>query len=217
MNKDAVYIAGPMRGYARFNFDAFDAAEADLKARGYTVITPANLDRHVGFDPEKSTLKDFDMEAAVRRDVEGIISADLVALLPGWQRSVGATAEKAVAGWLGKPCVLYPSMKPVESINVLHEAHRLVHGDRNGQYGPPSEDFDCAARMLSAWLSRKIGKDVELAATDIPAIQILIKMSRLAHGYKGDSVVDLAGYAECWAWVHEGDGYEVANTKLNGA
>ena len=50
--KTTVYIAGPMRGYPRFNFDAFDAAQSHLESLGYRVISPAALDREVGFNPD---------------------------------------------------------------------------------------------------------------------------------------------------------------------
>jgi hypothetical protein len=36
-----VYIAGPMRGYHRLNFDLFHAAAAHLRAGGLEVIDPA--------------------------------------------------------------------------------------------------------------------------------------------------------------------------------
>lgn len=39
-----VYIAGPMSGIAQFNFPAFIAAAAALRAQGITVISPAETD-----------------------------------------------------------------------------------------------------------------------------------------------------------------------------
>ena len=47
-----VYVAGPMRGKKFFNFPAFDDAKEDLESQGFSVISPADLDRAVGFDPE---------------------------------------------------------------------------------------------------------------------------------------------------------------------
>jgi hypothetical protein len=85
--------------------------------------------------------------------------------------------------------------------HILTEAKRLVHGDRNDQYGPPNEDFTCAAKMISAYISRKHGVKLELAAEDLPAIMICVKLSRLAHAYKRDTACDIAGYAETLAWV----------------
>lgn len=105
-----VYIAGPMRGLPYFNFPAFDAASADLRSQGFRVISPAEMDNNEGnFDPRKLPADydwrkppaDFSMKDAVRRDVEAILQADAVCLLPGWQNSTGATAERAIAKWLG--------------------------------------------------------------------------------------------------------------------
>lgn len=39
-----VYLAGPMRGVPHFNFPAFHAAAAELRARGYVVFSPAEAD-----------------------------------------------------------------------------------------------------------------------------------------------------------------------------
>jgi hypothetical protein len=101
-----VYVAGPMRGYDQFNFPAFDAAEARLRAAGWHVISPAQMDRDLGFDEHRNSLDGFDLEAAIRRDVEAIMSlvaaeGDAIAMLPGWEKSRGAKAEKALAEWRG--------------------------------------------------------------------------------------------------------------------
>lgn len=39
-----LYIAGPMSGIPQFNFPAFIAAAAALRAQGYTIISPAETD-----------------------------------------------------------------------------------------------------------------------------------------------------------------------------
>lgn len=101
-----LYVAGPMRGYDQFNFPAFDAAADRLRAAGYEVVTPVDSDREIGFDHTKNSLEGFSMEDAVRRDVEHIIWADGVALLDRWWESKGATAEAAIAGWLGKDALV---------------------------------------------------------------------------------------------------------------
>jgi hypothetical protein len=103
------YLAGPMRGIPLYNFPAFDAAAADLRASGIKVISPADLDRMVGFDPTSlpadwdwSTLpSDFRLLHAVQRDLSAIMQCDAIHLLPGWENSKGAKAERSVAEWLG--------------------------------------------------------------------------------------------------------------------
>lgn len=112
-----LYIAGPMRGYDRFNFDAFEAACLDLERRGYSVISPHRMDLEAGFDP-CGTLDGFDLHGAIRRDIEAIIATDAIALLPGWESSMGAKAEKSVAEWLDRLIFLYPTMEALDNGNT---------------------------------------------------------------------------------------------------
>jgi hypothetical protein len=112
-SKKRVYIAGPMTGYPQWNFAAFDAAAADLRQRGYEVVNPVDLDRDVGFDPATSSPEDFDLVSAIRRDVEALVTCQLIALLPGHENSKGATAERHIAYWAGLDVVEYPSMAPI--------------------------------------------------------------------------------------------------------
>ena len=88
-----------MSGYARFNFDSFYAAEETLKALGWNVINPARLDEEEGFDPDTDEATEEFMKAARKRDLLAILESDAIALLPGWQHSVGARAELGVANW----------------------------------------------------------------------------------------------------------------------
>jgi hypothetical protein len=109
-----VYIAGPMRGYANYNFDAFDTARDDFIGDGWDAISPADIDRGMwGFDPlesaeamERATAivnswTKADLHDVIRRDVDAILSSDALALLPGWEKSTGAVAEFFVARWAG--------------------------------------------------------------------------------------------------------------------
>jgi hypothetical protein len=113
-----VYVAGPMRNYPLFNFPAFDEAEARLRAAGWNVISPAAMDRTLGFDEHQGHLDGFDMDAAVRRDIDAILSLspvneDAVAMLPGWERSRGARAEKALAEWRGLAVIDSVTFEPI--------------------------------------------------------------------------------------------------------
>ena len=44
-----IYIAGPMRGYEKFNVPTFDLARDLWQEAGWNVISPADLDREHGF------------------------------------------------------------------------------------------------------------------------------------------------------------------------
>lgn len=86
-----IYLAGPMRGHQDLNFPAFHAAAEKLRVKGHFVFNPAD---HSPFEA--------DIRACMAVDVAWICSiADAVALLPGWENSKGATAEKALAEALG--------------------------------------------------------------------------------------------------------------------
>jgi hypothetical protein len=108
-----IYVAGPMRGIPEFNFPAFNAVSATLKAMGHTVFNPAEKDneRH-GVDISKGNMAGceevaakehgFNLREALGLDLAWICAeADAIALLPGWRNSKGATAEHATAIALG--------------------------------------------------------------------------------------------------------------------
>ena len=122
-----IYIAGPMRGKKWFNFPDFDWAKECLMRAGWEVISPADLDREIGFDvkslPPDTDWSDvsklgFDLRAAIQRDVAAIRQCDAIFMLHGWSESRGAKAEKAVAEGLGLMVFYqvdgYPKVSEVE-------------------------------------------------------------------------------------------------------
>lgn len=108
------YTAGPMRGYARYNFDAFLEAEQDLLDRGYHVLSPARHDLDQGFDPDRTIEEQgFDLTEALRWDVRAVLRSDVVFVLPGWESSRGAQAEAALAHAAEIPVIQYPGLTAV--------------------------------------------------------------------------------------------------------
>ena len=99
----SIYIAGPMKGYHLYNFPAFDAVAERLAKDGWTPISPAQLDRDAGFDPERDPVTPQFLKEAMKRDLDAVQEADALVLLEGWWESKGARAEKAVAQWRGIP------------------------------------------------------------------------------------------------------------------
>ena len=108
-----IYLAGPMRGIAEFNFPAFYEAAEQLRKKGHHVFNPAERDneRH-GADISKDNLTGDEAQAVKQhgfnlREALGITLAwicayaEAIALLPGWEKSKGAIAERAVAIALG--------------------------------------------------------------------------------------------------------------------
>ena len=97
-----LYIAGPMRGVELFNFPAFDDAAKRLRAHGYQVKNPAELDRVWGFSEYTAELPTDFLRQAMKRDLSAICDhCDGLALLPGWEKSQGTGVEIALADLLG--------------------------------------------------------------------------------------------------------------------
>lgn len=108
-----IYLAGPMRGIAEFNFPAFHACAGKLRAGGHEVFSPAERDIRVHGDafskdnPTGDNAKaerdhGFNLREALADDLDWICRhADAIALMPGWGASKGANAEHATAAALG--------------------------------------------------------------------------------------------------------------------
>jgi hypothetical protein len=119
-----VYIAGPMRGIPEFNFPAFFAAEDYLKEQGHVCFNPARRDndRHgadlskgnaTGDEAVAAAQHGFSLREALRDDTQWIsMEAEAIALLPGWQNSKGARAEKALAEALNLEIIYLPGATP---------------------------------------------------------------------------------------------------------
>lgn len=92
----SLYVSGPMSGLPGLNFPAFHAAAARLRAAGYEVVNPAELNP----DP-CATWAD-----CMRADIKALMDCDGIALLPGWERSKGATLETQIAWALSMPVLV---------------------------------------------------------------------------------------------------------------
>jgi hypothetical protein len=76
---------------------------------------------------------------------------------------------------------------------ILDIAKGYVYGDRQGDYGHPADDYNRTAVLWSQILG------VEVTAHQAILCMIAVKMSRLVNDpSKRDSIIDIAGYAECF-------------------
>lgn len=119
-----VYLAGPMSGYRAFNYFAFEGAAHLLRARGYAVVSPTELDEpwfrdlcRASPDGKMANLPASvdgkrvpKWEELLERDFKEIENVDAVVVLPRWEFSSGATKEVAYARGLGKEILIYPQM-----------------------------------------------------------------------------------------------------------
>jgi hypothetical protein len=82
---------------------------------------------------------------------------------------------------------------------VLHEAKRIIYGDREKTYGHPSKNLWTIARLWTAYVnaaSDNVLGSKEFTAKDVALMMILVKTARLANSdTHRDSVVDICGYA----------------------
>ena len=126
------YLAGPMRGIPHCNFPAFDEAAAAGRALGFEVISPAEIDREHGFNGDNTELLDDEfMRACFMRDVLAIWSlrpreGDGIALLPGWERSVGGMAEIFLGRFLGVSFVDARTWQPFKLTDFFHIDTRQI-------------------------------------------------------------------------------------------
>lgn len=73
---------------------------------------------------------------------------------------------------------------------ILLEAHTLINGERQKQYGPPQACFRKIARLWSTYLEK------DITSADVANLMILLKIARQSQGTGSrDSYVDIAGYA----------------------
>lgn len=86
-----IYLSGPMTGLPEFNFPAFHAAAANLRAQGFEVVSPAEI------VPDLTT----SWEKCMRADIKALCDCDAIALLPGWEKSKGAHLELHIGHRLG--------------------------------------------------------------------------------------------------------------------
>jgi hypothetical protein len=137
---DRWYLAGPMTGIPQFNFPAFIAATKVLRAQGYTIWTPAELDSP---DVQKAAMAsatgdqaDADMIETwgdmLARDVKLITDElDGVVFLSGWAKSKGARLEAFVGILAGKLFGRYvPETGDIERMTpetVLTQLVRTTH------------------------------------------------------------------------------------------
>jgi hypothetical protein len=226
-----VYLSGPMRGYPEHNYPMFYEVESEIRDElevSTWVWLPEDDDPRVEIiNPARNFNGDQDHQPVtdyLAIDIAAVCRADILVLLPGWERSEGADRETTVARWLDKRFVLaeftdaygwtftptaVPERDPSPRGALLAEASALVTGDRNNTYGPPTQDFTRSAQALNAYGYRgPDGRD--LAGHDIAIMVMSVKLSRLMWtATKRDSWVDIAGYAAC--------GYECAMNEATAA
>jgi hypothetical protein len=88
-----LYVSGAMTGKPDLNFPLFNSESARLRALGFLVTNPAEID--VGTNPTWGQ--------CMRADIKHLMDCDAVATLPGYEHSKGANLEVFIARELRMP------------------------------------------------------------------------------------------------------------------
>jgi hypothetical protein len=94
-----VCLAGPMTGLPEYNYQAFRSVAAQWRADGHDVLDPSQ---------KFNGRTDLPYEVYIKASIIDVLSADALAVLPGWNDSKGASLEHAIASALGYP--IYDAM-----------------------------------------------------------------------------------------------------------
>lgn len=87
-----IYVAGPMTGIEAFNYPAFAQEKSRLEHLGYRTASPADMNMEG---------KEFSWEDCMKEALKMMLSCDAISLLPGWERSRGASIEIGLAREIG--------------------------------------------------------------------------------------------------------------------
>lgn len=166
-----IYLAGPMRGLPNYNFPAFHDAAKRLRADGYIVKSPAEMDTEQdGCKSDGSDVILRDLSHYMARDLPEICRCDAVVLLPGWEESEGVSIEVALARNLNKPlwafekeeetgrCMLWPVAQVAAAVpdpaKVESPEVRMTDPVTGGQKGVKLARFD----LIPAWALEEIAR-----------------------------------------------------------
>jgi hypothetical protein len=84
----------------------------------------------------------------------------------------------------------------VNDTSILTEAAQII-AERQQDYDSPDKNFQRIADLWSVLLN------VKVTAEQVAMCMIAVKLTRLMHAYKRDSVLDIVGYSACLEQIAE--------------
>lgn len=126
------YLAGPMSGVPQFNIPKFDTVSAKLRAEGFTIISPAELDsplmRARALQSEDGDLHKLEKDTketwgeVLARDIKLVADGiDGIIFMEDWQKSRGARLEAFVGLLTGKKFAVWQTYTgDAFAVSALH-------------------------------------------------------------------------------------------------
>lgn len=102
-----IYLSGAMSNRPNFGYDVFNAVTNVWRRLGHDIINPAE---NFGGDQTRSYAE------YMREDIRLLLTADAIAMLPGWEESKGAKFEFHTAQMLGLPVLDATTMEPLACV-----------------------------------------------------------------------------------------------------
>lgn len=99
---------------------------------------------------------------------------------------------------------------------ILLEAHRIINGERQQQYGSPEDSHAVIAELWSGYMHARscCGHNVDLYPHDVAHMMVLFKIGRQLNGAgKLDNYVDAAGYLGIAADIQDSRTQEVGDDR----
>jgi hypothetical protein len=84
-----IYLSGPMKGYPESNYPLFNTVAALLRKAGFEVYNPAEFEHDEAVFPLRKAFAEYSKFICEK--------ADIIVLLPAWDKSLGVSAELALA------------------------------------------------------------------------------------------------------------------------
>ena len=112
-----IYIAGRMSGMPNNGYDQFNRKAAQLRAAGWEVLNPAEMDLTAGLSDDREFTREDYMQAA-RRDLSAIKGCQAIYMMDDYEQSPGACWEWAYAKEL---CLTIYYETPLESHTRRHQ------------------------------------------------------------------------------------------------
>lgn len=152
-----IYIAGPMTGHPDFNYPAFKAAAAMLRAEGYVVENPAE-------NPNPACKS---WAGYMRMAIAQLVTCDAIYLLKGWEQSKGARIECDLARDLELAMLFQPGAATdrVANLRMWEALSRIADG--NVMRGREPFSFAEVVIAYQALAARTIDRITALVGVDL--------------------------------------------------